>query len=145
MWLQIKTVWIHAGIASGFLLLTPRTVLSSNNLSLPVGLDSSYLLKTVIALCVVMLVIWLSAKLLRPLAEKHNGSTGSLKILASISVGSREKLLIIQAGDAQFLIGVSPAGIQKIEKYEEPLLNGEVSTGKQFREQLGRFIGDKDK
>ena len=47
--------------------------------------------------------------------------SSQLKILASLSVGAREKLILIQVGDQQLLIGVTPHRVQTLYQLEQPL------------------------
>ncbi|WP_119395000.1 flagellar biosynthetic protein FliO [Salinibius halmophilus] len=55
------------------------------------------------------------------LVRRFGGATGassssSMKVIASLSLGAKEKLLVVQVGDEQFLLGVTPQSINKIDK-----------------------------
>ena len=44
-----------------------------------------------------------------------------LKIVAALNLGSREKLVVIQVGEKQLLIGVTPSSINTLHTLEIPL------------------------
>lgn len=59
------------------------------------------------------------------LVRRFGGATGvnatsSMKVIASLSLGPKEKLLVVQVGAEQFLIGVTPQNINKIAKVDLP-------------------------
>ena len=47
----------------------------------------------------------------------------SLKILGGISMGSRERVVLLQVGEEQLLIGVSPGRINTLHVLETPIEN----------------------
>jgi flagellar protein FliO/FliZ len=49
------------------------------------------------------------------------GQPRAIEILAVRSLGTREKLMLIQVGDEQLLIGVSPAGLRTLHALQQPL------------------------
>jgi flagellar protein FliO/FliZ len=104
------------------------------------GLSATYLVKTVVALCLVLVVIFLLSKLLRNYGATGQFSSGQIRVLAGTSIGSREKLLIVQAGETQMLLGVGPAGIVKLETFERPVIDESTVPQKSFKEQLSGII-----
>lgn len=111
--------------------------------SVSVGVDPFYLAKTIAALCVVLLIIFLLSRLVRTISRTGSLTNGPLKVLAAVSVGNREKLLIVQAGNEQLLVGVSPAGIVKLEKFDDPVVSEADTANASFKTQLAGMIGDK--
>ena len=51
------------------------------------------------------------------------GSSGQLKVIASLSAGARERVMVLQVGDEQHLIGVTAQNINHLSKLEQPLEN----------------------
>jgi flagellar protein FliO/FliZ len=47
---------------------------------------------------------------------------GGMKVVSSLSLGMKEKLVMIQVGDKQMLIGVTPNNISRIEQFDEPVV-----------------------
>jgi flagellar protein FliO/FliZ len=46
---------------------------------------------------------------------------GALKILGGLSMGSRERVVLMQVGEEQILIGVSPGRIQTLHVLDKPI------------------------
>lgn len=77
-------------------------------------------------LCVVGLILllgWLLRGRLRPLRA---GGRHSLQVLAQLALGARERIIFVQVGEEQLLVGVSPGGLRTLLVLSRPLL---VETG----------------
>jgi flagellar protein FliO/FliZ len=72
------------------------------------------------------------------------GAGGGLRILGGLSMGARERVVLIQAGETQLLLGVAPGRVQTLHVLEHPLQPQPAVTGSGFAEQLGRLLA-KDK
>lgn len=85
-------------------------------------LTSSYLIKLVLSLMFVLalmfVVIWLLKR-----AGQFTGVMGRypMTVLAQMSVGSRERVLLIEVGDRQLLVGVSQGHIEPLGWVDPPL------------------------
>ncbi|SDK06932.1 flagellar protein FliO/FliZ [Ferrimonas sediminum] len=58
------------------------------------------------------------------MARKMNLPTkmvGKIRLIASMSLGTKEKVAVIEVGEQQYLIGVSSGGIQLLDKLETPI------------------------
>ncbi|WP_407276765.1 flagellar biosynthetic protein FliO [Halothiobacillus sp. DCM-1] len=86
-------------------------------------LTSSYLIKLVMSLILVLAlmfaVIWLLKR-----AGQLTGVMGRYRmaVLAQISVGSRERVVLIEVGDRQLLVGVAQGQIESLGWVDPPLL-----------------------
>ena len=76
----------------------------------------------------VVLAIFLVVWLMRRAGNFRSSIGGSLKILGGISLGTKERLLVVQVGDEQLLIGVAPGSISKLHVLEKPLEEIEQTT-----------------
>jgi len=65
---------------------------------------------------------------------------GSLRILGGLSMGSRERVVLIQAGETQLLLGVAPGRVQTLHVLDQPLQPREAPPAGGFAEQLGRLL-----
>ena len=72
------------------------------------------------------------------------GNQKGLNVVRQLAVGTRERILIIQAGEEQFLVGVTPQSIQLISKLEKPLSQEELATSP-FANQLTQLLKKNDK
>lgn len=122
------------------LFLLPVSSTGSIDNAVTAGVDPAYLIKTVIALCFVLIVIFLLSKLLRTFNTSGKLNSGPIRVLAGTQLGSRERLVLVQAGDTQLLLGVSPAGIVKLEKFEQPVVSDDEIVGSSFKDQLQNLI-----
>ena len=76
----------------------------------------AYLIKLVLGLIAVIGLFAALAWLVRRfgIGGFAHSSTGELKILETISVGSRERLIIVQAGEDKLLLGITAGQINKL-------------------------------
>jgi flagellar protein FliO/FliZ len=71
---------------------------------------------------------------------------GGLRILGGLSMGTRERVVLLQVGDTQLLVGVAPGRVQTLHVLDQPLIRDDRSGtgGAGFADQLGRLL-KKDK
>jgi flagellar protein FliO/FliZ len=65
-------------------------------------------------LMVVLAAILLFAWALRRLGSFSASDGGRFKVLAALSVGARERVVLVQAGDKQLVLGVAPGRVQTL-------------------------------
>lgn len=110
----------------------------------PVGLGNY--LQMFFGLFIVVALIFGMAWFMRRMGNMSGMSAGNLKVLGGISVGQREKIVLVQAGETQLLIGVAPGEIRTLHVMDEPIVthatqsqtNSKVSSG--FAEKLHAAI-----
>lgn len=85
------------------------------------GVDMDALLRLTLALGVVLAAIIGLAWLLRRVVRFNHGANGQLRILGGLSVGSRERIVLVQVGKAQLLVGVAPGRVQTLHILDEPI------------------------
>lgn len=81
-----------------------------------------YLTQLIGGLAFVLLAIVAFAWFMR----RFSGTSGAgiphaIEILAVRSVGNRERLMLVQIGEEQVLIGVGPAGMRRLHELKKPL------------------------
>lgn len=64
---------------------------------------------------------------------------GGLRILGGLSMGTRERVVLIQAGETQLLLGVAPGRVQTLHVLDKPLTT-QAAAAPGFAEQLGRML-----
>lgn len=84
-------------------------------------LNGEYLFKLTGALLFVVVAVFISAWFLRKMTHLQGGESQALKILAGLSMGQRERIVLVQVGSEQLLLGVSPGRIQSLLKLETPI------------------------
>ncbi|KJY92372.1 flagellar biosynthesis protein FliO [Vibrio neptunius] len=73
---------------------------------------------------------------------------GGLNIVRQIPVGTRERIMIVQAGEEQFLVGVTAQSVQLISKLDTPLTQEELDksalASSPFATQLTQLLKKKE-
>ena len=85
------------------------------------GITGGYLLKLIVALGSVLLVFVVLALLTKKFQRYGQSQHRDLSVLSTLSVGTRERLMVVQVGDAQLLLGVTAARIDNLLVLETPL------------------------
>jgi flagellar protein FliO/FliZ len=83
-------------------------------------LAAANLFQLLFGLIVVLIAIGVTALLLRRLGRLPQGP-GALRVLAGLSLGARERAVLIQVGDKQILLGVAPGRVQALHVLERPV------------------------
>ncbi|HAS3628259.1 TPA: flagellar biosynthetic protein FliO [Vibrio cholerae] len=104
-------------LAALFLIPVPGLAATSSQLDLATTLGS---LLFVIAL--ILLLAWLLKRMRVPAFGQQKG----LSIIKQLPVGTRERVMIIQVGEEQYLIGVTTQSIQLLAKLDNPLIQEEL-------------------
>ena len=65
---------------------------------------------------------------------------GKMQIVDGVSVSARDRVLLIQVGEKQVLIGVSPGGISPITVFDEPVIFAQEATENGFAGQLQKQL-----
>ncbi|MEE9336309.1 MAG: flagellar biosynthetic protein FliO [Granulosicoccaceae bacterium] len=79
------------------------------------------LLKMSLALAVVLGLLWGFTALLKRFQAPSLQSKSGLKLISTYNLGQREKLLVMQVGDQQLLLGVSSSSISTLHVLPAPL------------------------
>ncbi|WP_297808284.1 flagellar biosynthetic protein FliO [uncultured Methylophaga sp.] len=83
--------------------------------------SASSLLQTLLGLILVLVCIALVAWLLKRSNSFHTAASGKMKVIAGLPLGTRERAVLVQIGDEQLLLGVTPQQINLLHKLATPL------------------------
>ena len=87
----------------------------------PVSYGSNFIQMIVGLLFIVLMIVgvlWLMKKI----GYKGYGSSDLIKIKSCLPISTKEKLLLIEVGEEQILIGVAPGFIGNLKTLENPVL-----------------------
>ena len=102
---------------------------------------SGSLLKVTIGLLFVVVAIFGSAWFLRRFGNVSTVPSQSLRIIGGLNIGSREKVLLLQVGEQQVLIGVTSSSIQPLHVLEKPVsVTGSETVSESFSVKLNQAI-----
>lgn len=109
---------------------------------LPEPVGAGQVLQVFLALAFVVGLIVLTAWVMRRYSSMPFGRQGALRLLAAVSVGQRERIVLIQAGETQMLIGVAQGQVRTLHVFDKPvLLAQDADKGKErFAERLATAL-----
>lgn len=115
----------------------------------PIGLsgevmDGGFMLQFLAGLAIVILCIVGLAWLLKRAGGLQASARGAVRIIDGVALSTRERLVLVQVGDRQVLLGVAPGRVSAVHVLDEPVQIGAAEhAGKEnfaarLREMLGR-------
>ena len=111
----------------------PGTLLAAGDKA-PVGVGG--LLQVILALGFVLALIVGLAWVLRRLGAVPQAGTGVLKVVGGISVGQRERIVLVQVGDTQLVVGIAPGEIRTLHVLDKPIAIPPAPSGGDFAQRL---------
>ena len=107
------------------------------NIGESVTRPSEYFGQIMLSLVLVLLIIFLAAWILRRYSRFPGVADGNLKVIGALSVGQRERILLLQVGQEQILVGVTSSKITTLHQLEEPVqVKDNVPMSSQFSKRL---------
>ncbi|SFK19520.1 flagellar biosynthetic protein FliO [Methylophaga sulfidovorans] len=103
-------------------------------------LSALNLLQTLFGLLLVLACIVAVAWLLKRTNHFHAAANGKLKVIAGIPLGTRERVILVQIGEEQLLLGVTAQQINTLHKLETPLTETESSSPNEFANKLRQLM-----
>jgi flagellar protein FliO/FliZ len=100
--------------------LSTAPALAASATAAPEPMAAANLFQLLFGLIVVLIAIGVTALLLRRLGRLPQGP-GALRVIAGLSLGARERAVLIQVGDKQILLGVAPGRVQALHVLERPV------------------------
>ncbi|KUJ71524.1 flagellar biosynthetic protein FliO [Thiomicrospira sp. WB1] len=102
----------------------PKAVLPETGMT--AGLEpSSYVSQIILSLIFILLIIFASAWLLKRFGRVQGVAGEAMKVLSVMSVGQKERIVLMQVGEQQLLVGVTTAKITLLKELDTPI---EVNT-----------------
>lgn len=102
----------------------------------------AYLVKLTIGLLLVVALIFFFAWLMKRLNLTQQSQTGLLRIVAGLPVGTRDRIVVLQVGEEQILLGLSPGRMQKLHTLSQPLtIEDNAITMAPFAQKLNDLMG----
>jgi flagellar protein FliO/FliZ len=131
-----------------FLFLFCSVVNAEASASTPQTLQNpSSILSIFLSLLLVVAIIFALAYIARRFNVTQAGN-GQLKVVASMSAGAKEKILVVDVGGEQFLLGVTAHNINQLGKLENPIETASATKGEAqpsnlaFKDKLVKAMAD---
>lgn len=109
--------------------------------------SADQMIKMVLGLLFVLVLIFLLAWLFKKYLGAGFISNAALKTIAGVSVGQKERVVLVQVGERQIVVGVASGQVNLlhlVEKGEEVKLSGEPNKGL-FAEKLKQSLSGLEK
>lgn len=106
----------------------------------PAGVD---ILQWSLGLLAVLAMLMVFAWLLRRMGGFSRLEPGRFQVLAALSLGSRERVVLLQVGEKQLVLGVAPGRVQtlcELKDTEKLGAQGSPLTGDSFAERLAQLL-----
>ncbi|KDE39596.1 Flagellar biosynthesis protein FliO [Nitrincola lacisaponensis] len=103
----------------------------------PLSLES--VLQLLLGLGLVLGTIFLIAWLLRRVTLIP-GQHRKLKVIAALSLGQRERAVLVQVGEQQVLLGVAQGQVTLLKSFEQPVIQPEAPAETAFSRTLGQYL-----
>ena len=84
-----------------------------------VGSYSIEALKVVMSLVLVLFIFYVGVTLFKKYLGGAYKGNSSIRVLGGLSIGHKEKLVLVAAGNVNLLLGVSSAGVNKLHCFGE--------------------------
>ena len=78
-------------------------------------------MQVLLGLVIVVVAIVAMAWMIKRLGHVQTRTHGALKIIGGIPLSQRERLILVQVGKQQLLVGVAPGNINTLHVLEEPI------------------------
>ncbi len=112
-----------------------------------VGSYSWEALKVILSLALVLSIFYLLVYVFKKYMGGSFKSHSSIRMLGGISLSNKEKIVIIEAGKVNLLLGVSGAGVTKLHQFSDDELsvqsNEPESIVPSFGQQIEKILGNK--
>lgn len=105
-------------------------------------LDTGSIAQLATSLVLVVALIIVLAWLYRRFGGGQLAQSGIMKIVAGISLGARERVVLMQVGEQQVLLGVSPGRVQMLCSLDKPVTVAEAAAlkGESFAERFAEAM-----
>lgn len=119
----------------------------ASSLPVPSGVPttSDYLTQVLLGLGFVLALVFAMGWLIKRVGQGNLVGGQMMRVLASLPLSTRERLLLVDVGGQQLLLGVAPGRITTLHTFEEPILqpNAPINPsefGKKLREIMGASL-----
>ena len=106
-------------------------------------MSGGFVMQVFSALAIVLVCVIGLAWMMRRFGRLQSSANGVLRMIDGMALSTRERMVLVQVGDTQVLLGVAPGRVEALHVLGEPLsVNVEKSTaGVRFSERFKDALG----
>jgi flagellar protein FliO/FliZ len=99
------------------------------------------LAELVTGLLLVVALIFLSGFVVRRLNKGGMHGSRDMQVLSTLSLGMKEKVLLVEVGKQQLLLGVTPSNVNTLHVFDHPVVDsGQADPPEDFSSKLREFV-----
>jgi flagellar protein FliO/FliZ len=102
---------------------------------------TSGLLQATLGLAIVLALIWGAAWVVRRLTPVTRSGSSAIKVVASQSVGPRERVVLVEIGGTWLVVGVAPGRVNALHTLPKSVLAENGTPANPFGRMLARAKG----
>lgn len=99
---------------------------------------SSHLWQIISSLALILLLIFVSAWLFKRFGKVNGLASDNMQVLANMAVGQRERVILLQVGKEQILLGVTASRISLLHELKEPIDVSKPSNKTSFKQSISQ-------
>jgi flagellar protein FliO/FliZ len=113
------------------------------------ALSTGSYVQMILGLLFIVALIFVIAWMMKRLGRFQNAMGGSMHMLGGLSLGQRERAILIQVGETQLLLGVAPGNVRTLHVFDEPVVVNKQSghigaaSGGRFADKLNAVLKQK--
>lgn len=88
--------------------------------------NAGYAFEMLGALVLVVLCFFVVVVLVKRINGKPFGARNPIQLVSSVGVGPREKVILLQVGETQLLLGSTPNNIRTLHTFSEPVVTADL-------------------
>lgn len=116
--------------------INTRAAASADQRPEPV-VNGSSIVQVVLSLIFIIVLIYAVAWYLRKMQFSAAMPGQRMQVVSALSVGARERVVLVQVGEEQVLLGVAPGRVNLLHRYPDPIISAAENDGNHFAKVLG--------
>ncbi|WP_286805528.1 MULTISPECIES: flagellar biosynthetic protein FliO [unclassified Marinimicrobium] len=109
------------------------------------GSAATQLISVLFSLLLIIALIFALAWLLRRFGQGAFTNSSAMKVVATLPLGTRERLLVVEVGGQQLLLGVTAQQIRTLHVFEEPVIDAQGVRSSDFKQRLMNIMNKNTK
>ncbi|MCP4429465.1 MAG: flagellar biosynthetic protein FliO [Gammaproteobacteria bacterium] len=101
----------------------------------------SYMMKLTAGLLAVVAIIFIVAWMLKRFNLTQQSQNGLIRVIAGLPLGTRDRIVLLQVGNEQILVGLSPGRIEKLHTLSAPVVDERKSETTPFASKVNELMG----
>jgi len=104
-------------------------------------------IKVVVSLAIVLGIFYLLVNVFKKYTGVSIKANSTMRVIGGLSLGGKDKVVILEAGDVNLLLGISASGITKLHQFSQDEMtatNDQVTQTSSFGQQIEKILGKKD-